>query len=206
MSTSDKMADRSNACDDCGLLFDTMHDVQRHIKSGACSEHQEPLSNKRKQEDTDNSVPVLKMKKLETVDSDEDLEDNEAYLKLWKRATLRGEDKYSQMYNKYVSNGENKNDAKQLAEERIEVYDQRNFMELYYELLESYVFPLSTSYIHQKIMSEVDKMRVKGISLPHALKRVLRKYKPRFQSLFDESGDEDSSDETDDESSDTEEQ
>lgn len=33
---SDNMADKGHACDDCGLLFDTTHDVQRHIKSGNC--------------------------------------------------------------------------------------------------------------------------------------------------------------------------
>ena len=28
-----------NACDDCGLLFDSAHDVQRHVKRGWCPEN-----------------------------------------------------------------------------------------------------------------------------------------------------------------------
>ena len=28
------MAEKGQACDDCGLLFDTVHDVQRHVKRG----------------------------------------------------------------------------------------------------------------------------------------------------------------------------
>ena len=32
------MAEKSQACDDCGLLFDTIHDVQRHVKRGWCPE------------------------------------------------------------------------------------------------------------------------------------------------------------------------
>ena len=30
------MADKGQACDDCGLLFDSVHDVQRHMKNGWC--------------------------------------------------------------------------------------------------------------------------------------------------------------------------
>ena len=28
------MAEKGQACDDCSLLFDTIHDVQRHVKRG----------------------------------------------------------------------------------------------------------------------------------------------------------------------------
>ena len=30
------MAEKGQACDDCGLLFNTVHDVQRHVKRGWC--------------------------------------------------------------------------------------------------------------------------------------------------------------------------
>ncbi|XP_045201506.2 uncharacterized protein LOC123555043 [Mercenaria mercenaria] len=33
------MAENTNACDDCGLLFDSSHDVQRHVKRGWCAEN-----------------------------------------------------------------------------------------------------------------------------------------------------------------------
>ncbi|WAR22341.1 hypothetical protein MAR_016315 [Mya arenaria] len=36
------MAGKAQACDDCGLLFDLGHDVQRHVKSGWCSINREP--------------------------------------------------------------------------------------------------------------------------------------------------------------------
>ena len=28
--------DNGHSCDDCGLLFDSAHDVQRHVKRGWC--------------------------------------------------------------------------------------------------------------------------------------------------------------------------
>ena len=52
------MSDKVNSCDDCGLLFDTAHDVQRHVKSGWCADTQAPLSKKRKVDavDSDNET------------------------------------------------------------------------------------------------------------------------------------------------------
>ena len=42
------MADNQNSCDSCGLLFDTPHDVQRHIKRGWCAESNDEPPAKRK--------------------------------------------------------------------------------------------------------------------------------------------------------------
>ena len=42
------MSEKINACDDCGILFDTPHDVQRHLKRGQCYENDEPERKKRK--------------------------------------------------------------------------------------------------------------------------------------------------------------
>ena len=46
--TEDNMADNSHACDDCGLLFENVHDLQRHVKNW-CPE-KEDLTLKRKLE------------------------------------------------------------------------------------------------------------------------------------------------------------
>ncbi|WAQ94829.1 YMD3-like protein [Mya arenaria] len=37
------MAGKGKACDDCGLLFDSAHDVQRHVKRGCCPETRETM-------------------------------------------------------------------------------------------------------------------------------------------------------------------
>ncbi|WAR17793.1 hypothetical protein MAR_032387 [Mya arenaria] len=37
------MAEKGQPCDDCGLLFDSAHDVQRHVKRGWCPETRETM-------------------------------------------------------------------------------------------------------------------------------------------------------------------
>lgn len=102
------------------------------MKNGWCQENGQPLPNKRNQGDSDNDEPKRKLKRT---DSYKDVEDNEGYLNLWKRTKVRGEDKYNQLYDQCVSNGEAERDTKQLAKARMEVYDRRKFMDLYSELL-----------------------------------------------------------------------
>jgi len=60
-----KMENKGHVCDDCGLLFDTTHDVQRHVKQW-CPENDH--GNKRKSEDTND----LDSKRLRQQDSDEE--------------------------------------------------------------------------------------------------------------------------------------
>ena len=97
------MAEKGQACDDCGLLFDTVHDVQRHVKRGWCPE-----------------TTQSKKKKIEE-DTDEDdgpIEDNEAYKHLWKVAKKEVKDRFDRLYDRYLSDGENENDAADMARDR----------------------------------------------------------------------------------------
>ncbi|WAR15804.1 hypothetical protein MAR_030398 [Mya arenaria] len=66
--------DKGQACDDCGQLFDTTHDVQRHVKNGWCPEHRE--SKKRPHDDISDSeqeIPVNKAREL----ADESIQPND---------------------------------------------------------------------------------------------------------------------------------
>lgn len=54
-SDNTEKMEKANACDDCGRLFDSIHDVQRHVKNW-CQENGQ--NNKRKREN--DSEPDLK--------------------------------------------------------------------------------------------------------------------------------------------------
>ena len=47
------MEKKGHACDDCGQVFDTVHDVQRHVKSGWCPENRD--QKRRKHEEISDS-------------------------------------------------------------------------------------------------------------------------------------------------------
>jgi hypothetical protein len=87
------MESKGQACDDCGQLFDTNHDMQRHVKSGWCPESMD--QKKRTREEISDS------------EHEEDaLEDNEAYVNLWKRARKSNDEKFDRIYNKLIDDGE----------------------------------------------------------------------------------------------------
>ena len=90
------MADKGQACDDCGLLFDSVYDVQRHMKNGWCRENREPLA---KQMKTEKSIES-------DIHTDDNIEDNEAFLRLWKGVKSNCKDKFDKIYQKYRDDGE----------------------------------------------------------------------------------------------------
>ncbi|KAL4229753.1 hypothetical protein ACF0H5_010142 [Mactra antiquata] len=185
------MENKGHACDDCGQLFDTVHDVQRHVKRGWCPESNEPASNKMKTDD---------------VEISSDIDENEGYLHLWQAAQRQSNDRFNALYDKYIAEGENKDEAAEMADERIQPYKEKLFFGKYQSLLELYWFPLRTNTTHRSIIEKIDDLRNKGASLSTAVKRVLKKYKNEFADLFGELlSDDESAEETDNEvESDTE--
>ena len=105
------MADKGQACDDCGLLFDSVHDVQRHMKNGWCPENREPLAKR--------------MKIEESIESDIHPDDNIAFLRLWKGVKSNCKDKFDEIYQKYID--EDEDDATEMTEARIKPYEKQFF-------------------------------------------------------------------------------
>jgi hypothetical protein len=177
------MENKGHACDDCGQLFDTVHDVQRHVKSGWCPENKD--HKKRKYD--------------EISDSEDTEEDNEAYVQLWKKARESNDQKFDQFYKRFIDNGEESDTAQEMAEERIQPYNEKEFFSKYTSLIDNYILPLTNNKLHQEIMDNIDKLISKGYNTTSAVTKVLKKYKNSFQDLFDMEF-------TDDESSDGEEE
>jgi uncharacterized C2H2 Zn-finger protein len=106
------MGDKAQACDDCGLLFDSAHDVQRHVKCGWCPESNEP--------------PTKKMK-TEQSELDDDAEENEGYQHLWHVAQSQSKDRYKKLYDQYIDDEESEDDATDMARERTQPYTEKLF-------------------------------------------------------------------------------
>ena len=62
------------------------------------------------------------------------------------------------------------------------------------------MFPLQTSALHKKIVSNEERLISKGLTQTSAIKRSLKKHRGEFQDLFDtERSDSEESDDEDDE-------
>ena len=155
--------DKGHSCDDCGLVFDSAHDVQRHVKRGWCPEYGD--DKKRKHEEINDS------------DHDDSVEDNEAYIQLWERAIVSNNGKYDTMYNKLIEDGEESDDAHEMADDRIQPYNEKEFFRKYTTLIDNYILPLRNNGLHNKIMTQINILLSKGIDTSTATTKVLRKQK-----------------------------
>ena len=181
------MADKMNSCDDCGLLFDTSHDVQRHVKRGWCTEGHE-LTPKRQKVDTD---------KVE-----ESLDDNDGFLNLWQKARESNGERFETLCARFGADGETIKEAQDMAEERIQPYDERNFFQKYAHLIDAYILPLQNSELHSQILADIQNRVATGVSVESVIRRVLKKNSGQFRALFDTEISDDESSETDEESED----
>ena len=177
------MENKGQACDDCGQLFDTVHDVQRHVKNEWCPEHRE--QKKRKHEE------------MSDTDQDDSVDENEAFVQLWKRAKKSNDEKYEKLYKKFTDDGEDSDTAQEMAEERIQPYNEKEFFGKYQTLIDIYILPLRNNILHKDIMVQINKLISKGYKTTSAVAKVIRKHKNSFQDLFDMefSDDEDSGEE-----------
>ena len=196
----DTMADDQNSCDSCGLSFDSPHDVQRHIKRGWCPEcnDEAPAKKRKMDEDRDNELDV-------------DVAENTAFQKFWKMAKTLNKKRYDKMVDQLIKDGEDEEEAHEIAEDRIRSYEERTFFEKYGICLDDYFISIQTSALHKTIVSNVERLVSKGLKQTSAVKRSLRKYRGEFQDLFDmefpdseESDDENNEDESEDEEGDSE--
>ena len=190
-STDNEDMEKGQPCDDCGVLFDSTHDVQRHVKSGNCPENMD--NNKRKHDEISDS------------DQEGPVEDNDAYVHLWKRAKESTEDKFDRIYNNFRSDGEDSDDAREMAGERVQPFTEKAFFSNYTMLLNNYMLPLKNNELHNQILAQINKLLSQGQNTTTAVTKVLRKHKNSFQDLFDiELSDEESEAESEEEQTDAE--
>ncbi|CAG2213573.1 unnamed protein product [Mytilus edulis] len=179
------------SCDDCGVVLDSMHDLQRHIKHW-CPEN-ESLKRKRDNEDLDNENPSKKSASewikydSGSDDSSEDvnIDDNEGYKTLLHEAIDTAKDTWDTKYDKYVKEGMNEEDAIQRSNEKISHIVQRQFFKRYTELLKLIV-PLDESKVHSDIVQQIQDIAENDTDYETQIRRILMKKRHQFDELFDD--------------------
>ena len=132
----------------CGVLFDTPHDVQRHIKCGWCPENNDEILTKKS-----------KLDESSDGEQDEDLEENATFNVLWKSAKKSNENRFSKIVDQAVKDGEEKTEATELAEDRVKPYDERASFIRYESLI-----PLQNSALHQTVVTDAKTLISKGLN------------------------------------------
>lgn len=181
------------SCDDCGLVFDNIHDVQRHIKENWC-----PAQQKRRRESDDEEPESPKKTKWlslsdvydsDTIsdkdDDDVDIEDNDAYQKMYTNAQNQNDNIWEKKANKYVEEGMTEKEARLQADEDIREFIRRDFFKLYTKALEQEL-SLNNSLVHREMISKIKDLVDENASTSKAIRKTMKSYKDEFDVLFDQ--------------------
>lgn len=160
------------SCEDCGIMFENVHDLARHINRW-CPEN----NLKRKHEDDDDEAN--KIPKLEIEDNDD-----VAFQKLAKMARDANEEKWKSKVDRYVEKGLDGNEARKTADRKLKDDDMYEFTSRYEQILQ-YLLQLRNNKLHEKVMEKVDNMLYEGMDYQKAIKIATRKYKHVLEGYLD---------------------
>ncbi len=157
------------SCDDCGQLFESVSDLVRHATKW-CPE---------REGDSDEEKTLKKQK----VDEKEDICDNTAYKSMYNSVSDNIDDEMQRLYNQYIGEGMTLEQAQQKARTTTDPALRKAFFKSYAIQL-GLSIDLETSPLHRGIVEEVYTLTNDGLSLPKAIRRVLRNKKHLFEDLL----------------------
>ena len=165
------------SCDECGLVFDSHHDVQRHVRNW-CPE----------------KPPQIK------VEREEDVSVNAAFTRFLNDARKGNEKEWEEMVRKYMDDGMDEAEARSKGDDKISAEDKRSFFALYRNFLLNDI-QIQQNPVHKEIIQDIRKRIESGEDESEAVESVTSRKRQRFESLFDQASDnEDDDDDDDDES------
>ena len=159
------------ACDDCGLLFDNVHDLQRHVKKWCYEKASKP--GETPMEVTKPDEPPMTMKtELPVFDA------------LMASAREENEDQWAKKVAKYISQGMEETDASDKANQKLRQEDIAVFMREYRTLLYK-LLQLQDGLLHNKIIKTVNELLKRGYSKKEAIQLGVAQFKSEFEELYE---------------------
>ena len=198
-----------HTCQLCGKSYSRKYDLQRH----RITVHTEDMEDPRKTENTDEEMTESSNQSESETDSsdaevdnstdddsdpDSDLEEN-ATFQLWYQESLdETKEMRDEKYQKYVDRGMEEEQAREKAYSKALWSIQRIFFGKYMVYLWN-AFHLKDDETHQEIMDELEEKMDDGKNLYKMIKRVMTKYRHKFDGLFiyEESDDDEMDEESD---------
>ena len=173
------------SCDDCGLLFENIHNLQKHVKNW-CHE-----SSKRKRENDEFLIESPKKPKLDEwmhYDSDDSMDDYESEEKkvfhdLMDKVRTCNEKEWNQKYGKYRNEGMTKDEAHDKAEEKMLEKDLKQFNQEYGQIIK-YILQLRRGRVHEKVMDDVTDFLDEGNDKQKAINLALCKNRYLFEDMW----------------------
>ena len=153
------------SCDECGVLFETISDLQRHVREWC---HEGPLS---------------KMPRLEIEDSEEENGDS-AFIEMANEVKEETEDRFNVHIAKYEADGFTKENARKEAELMM-LTGNRQIMYKRYQTFIKSIFEFHQSKLHRSIIKDIREELEKSGDPIRAIKYVTRKRKSEITDFLE---------------------
>ena len=170
------------SCDECGVLFETLSDLQNHVPNWCYggSERKRP--------------------RLESQSSEEEENDNIAFIKMANEIKEETEERFKAHVQKYQADGFTLKQAKEEAEMVMLPGDRQIMYKKYLTFLKK-LFTFHKSELHRSIVRAVKEELDKSFDMTTAIRNVLRKRKMEITDFVD-TGEESSREDSDNEGTD----
>lgn len=175
------------SCDDCGIVFENMHDLQRHVKKW-CYENVS-LKRKRNDEEMEEDQPPQKWIPFEPEEKeDKESQEDDVFNHLMKMAKEDNKKLWDQKYDKYIKKDLSREDARIQTEENMNSLDQKQFARKYGQLF-LYILQLENGSIHGNVMDDVRDFLSEGYSERKAIRTALNKNRHVLEEMWDTDSD-----------------
>ena len=183
-TTNSPIKEDMPSCDDCGLLFETIHDLQRHIKTW-CPE------NTAKRRMDDDIAPPPKRRAREDTHNHKD--EKMAFNDMMVDAKDIIRTKWLAMFKDSVNEGMTDTDVREKTETAMKGKELNVLVKDYAKFLHI-LFLLRHGSIHEQVVQEVEDLSQTGNPRQKAIKMAIAKNKRLIENTIDDKND----DETDD--------
>ena len=170
------------SCDECGVLFETLSDLQNHVRSWCYG-------------GSDRKRP-----RLESQSSEEEENDNIAFIKMANEIKEETEERFKAHVQKYQADGFTLKQAKEEAEMVMLPGDRQIMYKKYLTFLKK-LFTFHKSELHRSIVRAEKEELDKSFDMTTAIRNVLRKRKMEITDFVD-TGEESSREDSDNEGTD----
>ena len=167
------------SCDECGLLFETLSDLQNHVRNWCYGQ-------------SDRKRP-----RLESQSSEEEENDNNAFINMANGIKEETQERFKAHVQKYQADGFTLKQAKEEAEMVMLPGDRQMMYKKYSAFLKT-LFTFHKSELHRSIVRDIKAEMDKSGDMTAAIRNVLRKRKMEITDFVD-TGEESSREESDNE-------
>ena len=187
--TYDQLQPKMISCDDCGVVLESLHDLQRHIKTW-CPE-KNPLKRKQIEALYEEIEPNKKAKlqqpltTVATTDKNIQNDEDEVFHTFAEMARENNNEERQSKIEKYMKSGLSEDEATDKAEDKLRFDDWKVYMNKYATLI-GYIMKLEGGKIHTNIMETVRMYIKAGYDEITSIRMTLKKYRHQLEEYLEQ--------------------